>query len=200
MLRSRCASPRPPWPRAPPARSRPPAPRPTASRQVLHQDRALSNVATPTTDYATGAAFLPIPIPPRPPTSRPGYGSVYTVGFDHSGNLKVIQGTIVPLDASGNFINAPQFGGLGPSGLGLDRQRLLPDRLHPRAARRHRRGDVDLRHEQSQLGDRVTYTFVDVATCRTARRSAKRLINVSRQSSGPGALQASGPAFFSHNA
>lgn len=79
---------------------------------------ALSNVATPTTDYATGAAFLPIPIPATAPNLAAGYGSVFTVGYDHSGNVKVIQGTIVPLDASGNFINAPQFGGLGPQGSG----------------------------------------------------------------------------------
>ncbi len=74
---------------------------------------AISSGATPTTDYATGAAFLPIPV---------SYGSVFTIGLDHSGNTKAIQGTIVPLDGiagSGAFFpNGPQFGGLGPAGSG----------------------------------------------------------------------------------
>jgi hypothetical protein len=89
-----------------------------AIRGKFYTKTAITNGATPTTDYATGAAFLPIPIPATAPNLAAGYGSVYTVGFDHSGNVKVIQGTIVPSDASGNFINAPQFGGLGPQGSG----------------------------------------------------------------------------------
>lgn len=76
---------------------------------------AITNGATPTTDYATGAAFKPIPIPNTAPNLALGYGSVYTVGFDHSGNIKVIQGSIEALDVSGNFINAPQFGAMGPA-------------------------------------------------------------------------------------
>ncbi len=79
---------------------------------------AITNGATPTADYATGAAFKPIPIPNTAPNLGLGYGSIYTVGFDHSGNVKVIQGTIEALDVSGNFINAPQFGALGPQGSG----------------------------------------------------------------------------------
>lgn len=89
-----------------------------AIRSKFYTRTAITNTATPTTDYATGAAFLPIPIPNVAPNLALGYGSVYTIGFDHSGNLKAIQGTIVPLDISGNFINAPQFGALGPSGSG----------------------------------------------------------------------------------
>lgn len=80
---------------------------------------AFTNKATPTTDYATGAAFLPIPIPNTAPNLALGYGSVYTIGIDHgTSTLRVIQGTIVPLDVSGNFINAPQFGAFGPQGSG----------------------------------------------------------------------------------
>lgn|ERR1700693_1126089 len=81
-----------------------------AIRGKIYTKTAMTNVATPTTDYATGNAFLPIPIPNTSPNLAAGYGSVYTIGLDHSGNLKVVQGTVVPLDANGNFINAPQFG------------------------------------------------------------------------------------------
>ena len=79
---------------------------------------AITNGATPTTDYATGAAFKPIPIPNTAPNLALGYGSVFLVGLDHSGNIKVTQGTIEALDVNGNFINAPQFGGSAPSGSG----------------------------------------------------------------------------------
>lgn len=85
-------------------------------RGKAYTKAALSNVATPTTDYATGAAFLPIPIPNTAPNLALGYGSIFSVGFDSGGNLRVIQGTIVPLDVSGAFINAPQFGALGGAG------------------------------------------------------------------------------------
>lgn len=63
----------------------------------------LSNGATPTTDFVTGAAFNPVPA---------NYGSIYTIGFDTAGTLRVIQGEVLPLDTQGNFITAPQFGGL----------------------------------------------------------------------------------------
>lgn len=87
-----------------------------AIRGKFYNKTAITNGATPTTDYATGAAFLPIPIPNTAPNLAAGYGSVYTVGLDSAGNIRVIQGTVVPLDASGNFINAPQFGGMGGQG------------------------------------------------------------------------------------
>lgn len=65
---------------------------------------AITNGATPTTDFATGLAFLPVPA---------NFGSDYIVGLDASGNLQAVQGTVLPLDASGNFApNAPQFGGV----------------------------------------------------------------------------------------
>jgi hypothetical protein len=79
---------------------------------------ALSNTASPTTDYTTGNTFAVIP---------PGYGAAFVIGFDSSGNLKVIgpntpvspannpnSANIVPLDASNNFINAPEFTAMGP--------------------------------------------------------------------------------------
>lgn len=71
-----------------------------AIRGKAYSKVAMVNVATPTTDWATGVAFLPL---------LPNYGTVYVVGFDHSANLKAVQGTIVPLDGSGAFINAPQL-------------------------------------------------------------------------------------------
>ena len=72
------------------------------------QSAAWSNQATPTTDL-NGNAFTAV---------QPGYGSVFTIGVDHSGNMKVSQGGIQALDSNGNFITAPQFGSLGPDGSG----------------------------------------------------------------------------------
>lgn len=125
---------------------------------------AMSSTATPTTDYSTGAAFLPIPIPNTAPNLALGYGCAYTVGFDKSGNLKVIQGTIVPLDISGNFINAPQFGGLGPAGSGSTDNDFCPIgyilvQLGATAVATWTFGTNNL---SSVTG--VTYTFVDICT------------------------------------
>jgi hypothetical protein len=81
-----------------------------AIRGKAYTKSAITNGATPTTDWATGNAFLPV---------KANNGSVFMVGLDHSGNLKCIQGTVTPLDgivSSNLFITAPQFGGLGPSG------------------------------------------------------------------------------------
>lgn len=62
-----------------------------------------SNEATPTLDSATGVAFVGI---------TANNGAVFTICRDASGNLKAVQGGIVALDASGNFVLAPQFGAL----------------------------------------------------------------------------------------
>lgn len=78
---------------------------------------AMSNVATPTTDWSTGAAFLPVPA---------NYGSIFMIGFDSGGNLRAIQGTVSPLDSSGAFITAPQFGGNGPAGSGSTNNDFCP--------------------------------------------------------------------------
>ena len=83
---------------------------------------AMTNAATPTTDWGTGQAFIPIPIPLSSPNiagvpnGAAGYGSIYAVGFNAAGDLKVIQGQIAALDANGAFITAPQFGAMGPQG------------------------------------------------------------------------------------
>lgn len=131
---------------------------------------AITNGATPTTDYATGLAFVPIPIPlsspnlPSVPNNAAGYGGIFTVGFDHSGNVKVIQGQITALDASGNFITAPQFGGLGPDGSGSTDNDFCPIgyiivKLGSTAVATWTFGANNL---SAVTG--VTYTFVDIST------------------------------------
>lgn len=80
-----------------------------AIRGKAYTKAAITNGATPTTDWATGAAFVPV---------LANQGSVYAIGFDTGGNLKCVQGTVTALDNTGAFITAPQFGGLGPSGSG----------------------------------------------------------------------------------
>ena len=97
-----------------------------AIRGKAYSASALNNTATPTVDFATGNAFLPIPIPATAPNLAAGYGSIFMAGLDHAGTLRVIQGTVVPLDSSGNFINAPQFGALGPAGSGSTDQDFCP--------------------------------------------------------------------------
>jgi hypothetical protein len=83
-----------------------------AIRGKTYSATALSNTATPTTDWATGKAFLPI---------LANQGCVFMVGFNAAGALKAIQGQVVALDTvtvPGNFLTAPQFGALGPAGSG----------------------------------------------------------------------------------
>lgn len=138
-----------------------------AIRGKFYTKTVISNGATPTTDYATGAAFLPIPIPATAPNLAAGYGSVYTVGFDSGGNIRVIQGTVVPLDGSGAFINAPQFGALGSYGSGNAASvnndfcaiGYIVVKLGATAVATWTFGTNNL---SSVTG--VTYTFVDVAT------------------------------------
>jgi hypothetical protein len=62
---------------------------------------AMSNATTPTTDAATGLAFLPVPA---------NYGSIFMIGFNAAAALKCVQGTVVPLNNLGAFINAPNWG------------------------------------------------------------------------------------------
>lgn len=70
-------------------------------RDKMYSTAAKTNAATPTLDFGTGKGFLPI---------LPGYGSVFQVGLDASGNLQAVQGSIVPLNADASFSIAPQFG------------------------------------------------------------------------------------------
>lgn len=90
-----------------------------AIRGKAYSKAVLANVATPTTDWNTGAAFIPVLV---------NQGCVYMVGFDTGGNLKCIQGTINALDTvTGAFITAPQFGGMGgPAGSGSTNQDFCP--------------------------------------------------------------------------
>jgi hypothetical protein len=74
-----------------------------AIRSKGYSASAWSNTATPTTDINSGAAFTGV---------LRNKGCVYVVGLNAAGQMKVAQGTIEALDASGNFINAPQFPGL----------------------------------------------------------------------------------------
>jgi hypothetical protein len=88
---------------------------------------AITNGATPTTDWVTGNAFIPIPIPLTStglpggiPAAAAGYACAYTIGLDHSGNIKAIQGPIVGIDVNGNFMGAaptlsPSLGPAGPN-------------------------------------------------------------------------------------
>lgn len=76
-------------------------------RGKAYTKTAMTNAATPTTDAATGAAFVGVVA---------NKGSVFVVGLNAAGTLSCVQGTITDLDTSGNFIRAPQF----PAGLPLD--------------------------------------------------------------------------------
>lgn len=83
-----------------------------AIRGKMYSVATLNNTATPTTDWATGAAFLPV---------LASKGCVFMIGFSAAGGLKAIQGQITPLDTitvPGNFLNAPNFGAMGPAGSG----------------------------------------------------------------------------------
>lgn len=59
---------------------------------------AASNIATPTTDVVTGAAFVAVPV---------GYCCAFNIMLDSSGALKVSQGKKQALDADNNIIVAP---------------------------------------------------------------------------------------------
>lgn len=66
---------------------------------------AQTNTASPTTDAATGSAFLPL---------TPNKATVLVWGTNAAGAIKVCQGSIEPTETGvtttvGAFINAPQF-------------------------------------------------------------------------------------------
>jgi len=61
---------------------------------------AVTNGATPTSDAATGNAFL---------GCKANYGTVYVICMDSSGAFKAVQGEITALDGSGNFIVNPEL-------------------------------------------------------------------------------------------
>lgn len=64
---------------------------------------AVTNGATPTTDAATGVAFLPV---------AANQGSVFVFCYDSGGNIKVVQGQVQALDVGGKFVLTPQFPGI----------------------------------------------------------------------------------------
>jgi hypothetical protein len=66
-----------------------------------YKKSAVSNTATPTTDYATGAAFDAIAV---------NKAGVFVLCLNSSGALKVVQGSIVDYNDDGTFATvAPQF-------------------------------------------------------------------------------------------
>ena len=73
-----------------------------AIRSKLYSRAVGANLATPTLDAATGLAFPPI---------KASQGTVVVVGFDASGNLRAMQGTVAATDGAvaGGFALAPQF-------------------------------------------------------------------------------------------
>ena len=66
----------------------------------LYNKAISSTEATPTTDASTGLGFNPVPA---------NKGSVFVIGLDSGGLIKAVQGEITDLDASGNFVVAPEF-------------------------------------------------------------------------------------------
>lgn len=69
-------------------------------RGKAYSAAAAANAATSTTDANTGLAF---------PAQAIGTGSVYVFGYNAAGAVRVVQGQVVTLDASGAFAIAPQF-------------------------------------------------------------------------------------------
>lgn len=71
-----------------------------AIKGKMYQHAAWSTQAPPTSDIVTGNAF-----------NRVGAntGCVFVIGIDAGGTMRVSQGPIVALDASGAFIQAPDF-------------------------------------------------------------------------------------------
>lgn len=90
-------------------------------RSKFYTKAAITNAAPPVVDWVTGLAFIPVLV---------NQGCIYMVGYDSGGNIRVVQGTVVPLDgivSSNKFINAPQFGGMGgPAGSGSSNQDFCP--------------------------------------------------------------------------
>jgi hypothetical protein len=115
---------------------------------VMYTKTAITNGATPTTDAATGLAFVPI--------TFPNNGCKFIWGLDSAGAQKVVQGPIQALDAAGAYIVAPQFGG-------------VPDTMCPL-------GVIDIKLGATAVANwlfgtnnlsgvtGVTYTFSDIST------------------------------------
>ena len=64
-----------------------------------HYEKAtVTNGVVPTNDFNSGVTFVPI---------LPNQGSVFGLGYDALGNLRVIQGQTLGLDVTGNFSVQP---------------------------------------------------------------------------------------------
>lgn len=69
---------------------------------------AVTDGATPTTDYNTGAAF-PALVGGASVANTPGYGCIVVWGLISGGTVKCVMGPHSRLDMAGSFVNAPQF-------------------------------------------------------------------------------------------
>lgn len=69
---------------------------------------AITDGATPTTDYVTGAAF-PALVGGASVANTPGTGCVVVWGLIAGGTVKCVMGPHERLDMQGNFVRAPQF-------------------------------------------------------------------------------------------
>ena len=74
---------------------------PFSIRGKAYSRAAMTNVATPTLDFGTGKAFIPVPAL---------NACIFIVGLDVSGNLQACQGQLVALGPTGLFLQAPQIG------------------------------------------------------------------------------------------
>lgn len=128
-------------------------------RGKMYSVAALSNTATPTTDWASGKAFTPV---------LANQGCIFMVGFDHSGNFRCVQGTVTPLDTitvPGNFLTASQFGGMGPSGSGSTDNDFCPIGyvvIQAGSTANNTTGWVFGTNNMSGVTG-ITYTFVDIS-------------------------------------
>lgn len=108
---------------------------------------AVTNGATPTTDYVDGLAFTGI---------TAGYGTVIVFGYDSGGTVRCMQGSVEALDVSGNFVLSPQLP-------------IIPDNVCPFGYLVAKGGSTlsgTWTFGSSNLSSvtGMTYTFVDVMT------------------------------------
>lgn len=70
----------------------------------MYTKTAITDGATPTTDYNTGTAFTGLV-----GTSTTGQGCAFVWALTSGGTVKVMQGPVVSVDAAGNFDLNPSF-------------------------------------------------------------------------------------------
>lgn len=74
--------------------------------KVYQKSGTNADQTTPTTDYNTSAAFTGLV---GAGSSAGGQGTVVVWAYNSSGTVKCMMGSIETVDASGNFVNRPQF-------------------------------------------------------------------------------------------